>query len=147
MRVLRTGLQGWKRYKEHTDARIRRRFTLDLQPFARVFPAAVEAVRRYYRDNPTMRANMAALLKELVREFGWKARLVATLAGPYVLCRIRREEKRLSGGLTYEPPIFYERNDAFRLHHAEPCRFVTPGDNRDRDQQAGIIPEPSAPFS
>ena len=34
------------------------------------------------------------------------------MGGRYALWKIRREEKRLAGGWTYEPPTFYEQNEA-----------------------------------
>jgi hypothetical protein len=45
-------------------------------------------------------------------EFGLKSRLYAALGGRYVHWKMRREEKRLARGWTYEPPTFYERNAA-----------------------------------
>ena len=52
------------------------------------------------------------------------------LAGPYVLWKMRKEEKRLANGWTYEPPTFYERNEAGcegdHAGNASPCRYVTP---------------------
>ncbi len=58
-----------------------------------------------------MRAKMSRILRDLYREFGWKSRLYGMLAPWYVLPKIRREEKRLAEGWTYEPPTFYERNE------------------------------------
>jgi hypothetical protein len=70
---------------------------------------------------------MDELLAELFAEFGWKARLAATFGGPYVAWRIRREEKRLAKGWTYEPPTFYEQNAACEpTEGASPCRYVEP---------------------
>jgi hypothetical protein len=59
-----------------------------------------------------LRAKMDAILTDLHREFGLKSRLYAILAGRYVYWKMRREEKRLARGWTYEPPTFYERNAA-----------------------------------
>jgi hypothetical protein len=81
---------------------------------------------------------MSALLDELKQEFGWKARVFAALGGPYVLWKLRREEKRLATGWTYEPPTFYERNDACgELDGAQRCRYVTP--------QVAAPPRPKPP--
>jgi hypothetical protein len=58
-----------------------------------------------------------------------KARLFAALGGPYILRKIRSEEARLSRGWTYEPPTFYEINDAARLEDfpgTSRCSYVTP---------------------
>ena len=131
-RIVRTTLAGWKRYKNHPDPRIRRRFAWESQELATTFSAAVWAMKRYYRKTPAMRAKMSRILGELYREFGWKSRVAAAVGGPYVLWKTRREEKRLANGRTYEPPTFYERNDfveppvAKHPPHAERCCYVTP---------------------
>ena len=77
-------------------------------PFQPLSPARV----RYYRNNPQMRAKLSAILADLHREFGWKSRLFSAVGGWYVLWKIRREEKRLASGWTYEPPTYYEKNEA-----------------------------------
>ena len=72
-----------KRYKNHPDPRIRRRFTWEGRDLGTMFSAVIWAVKRYYRrENPAMRAKMAEILSDLYREFGWKSRLAAALAGP-----------------------------------------------------------------
>jgi hypothetical protein len=70
----------------------------------------VGAAKRYYRDNPVMKAKMSAVLDELHAEFGLRSRVASLFGGWYVLRKIRAEEKRLAEGWTYEPPTFYERN-------------------------------------
>ncbi len=126
LRIVRTTLAGWKRYKNHPDARVRRRYAWEARELATTFSAATAGTKRYYRGNPAMRAKMAALLKELNEEFGWKSRLMSLVGGPYVYWKLRREEKRLAAGWTYEPPTFYEKNGACRDTAAAPCRYVTP---------------------
>ncbi|MGA2035642.1 MAG: cobalamin-dependent protein [Thermoguttaceae bacterium] len=129
MRIVRTTLAGWKRYKNHPDARVRRRYAWDARELPTTFAAAVAGTRLYYRDNPAMRAKMSALLDDLVREFGWKARLYAALGARYVLWKLRAEQKRLAAGWTYEPPTFYEKNAACQdpgHAAAADCRCVVP---------------------
>jgi len=131
-RIVRTTLAGWKRYKNHPDERIRRRYVFESDGLATTFSAIIWAMKRYYRKNPAMRAKMSRILRDLYEQFGWKSRLVATVAGPYALWKARREEKRLSQGWTYEPPTFYERNDfvdpSVVKDGARPelCSYVTP---------------------
>jgi radical SAM superfamily enzyme YgiQ (UPF0313 family) len=126
LRIVRTTLAGWKRYKNHPDARVRRRYAWEARELATIFSAAAAGAKMYYRRNPAMRAKMAALLKELNAEFGWKSRLISLVGGPYVYWKLLREEKRLAAGWTYEPPTFYEKNDACHDAAAKPCRYVTP---------------------
>jgi hypothetical protein len=49
----------------------------------------------------------------LFDEFGEQARHFTSLAGPFVLEKIREEEQRLKEGWSYEPPSFYEKNEAW----------------------------------
>ena len=49
VRILRTTLAGWKRYKNHPDPRIRRRFAWEVEGMATTYSAVVGAVKRYYR--------------------------------------------------------------------------------------------------
>ena len=76
LRIVRTGLNGWLRYKDHPDLRIRRRWKREFKDQAPVFAAAVVAARRYYRHDPRLRAKMSALLKDLVQEFGRQVAVV-----------------------------------------------------------------------
>jgi len=110
MRIVRTTLAGWKRYKNHPDLRIRRRYQWEARELSTTFSAVVGATRLYYRDNPRMYAKANLLLQELFAEFGLKSRFYATVGGRYVLHTIRQEEKRLARGWTYEPPTCYETN-------------------------------------
>ena len=129
VRILRTTLAGWQRYKNHPDQRIRRRFAWEVEGMATTYSAVVGAVKRYYRKNPALYAKMSGLLEEMNREFGWTSRLFAAIGGPYVLWKIRQEERRLARGWTYEPPTFYDVNDAVKpgdCPSASRCRYVTP---------------------
>lgn len=136
LRVVRTTLAGWNRYKRHPDPRVRRRFQWDSGDLATTWAAAVAGANRYYRRDPAMRARTASLLADLHREFGWKSRLYAAIGGPYVCRCIRREERRLAQGWACEPPTFYERNEAAqRLAGADArpaalCQCVIPRVNR-----------------
>ena len=112
VRIVRTTLAGWRRYKNHPDPCIRRRYKREAEDLSTAHSALVGAARLYYRDQPAMRAKMSALLKDLHQEFGLKSRLYAALGGRYLLWKIRKEAKRLADGWSYEPPTFYEKNHA-----------------------------------
>lgn len=112
MRIVRTTLAGWKRYKNDPDLRVRRRYAWESRELSTTFSAVMGAIHRYYRDDPRVSAIAAGILKDLYEEFGLKSRLAAALGGRYVLYKIRREEARLARGWTYEPPTFYETNFA-----------------------------------
>jgi hypothetical protein len=122
MRIVRTTLAGWKRYKNHPDARIRRHYAWEARELGTTFSALVGAVRLYYRDNPRMAAKADLVLQDLYAEFGLKSRFYATVGSRYVLHTIRQEEKRLARGWTYEPPTLYEAN--FPQADARRCASV-----------------------
>jgi len=109
-RIVRTTLAGWKRHKNHPDARVRRRFASEARELATTHTAAVAGARLYFRDNPALHAKLTGLLRSLYQEFGWKARLAGAIGGRWVLRQLRKEDQRLKRGWTYEPPTFYERN-------------------------------------
>jgi radical SAM superfamily enzyme YgiQ (UPF0313 family) len=111
-RVVRTTLAGWKRYKNHPDPRIRRRFALESRNLPTTYSPVIWAMRQYYRHEPAMREKMSRLLDALHSEYGLKSRLAAALGGPYVLWKARQEETRLAEGWTHEPPTFYDQNRA-----------------------------------
>ncbi len=110
IRIVRTVLKGWQRYKNHPDARIRRRFAFEAEGLWSISAGTVWAARKYFRENPVVFGKLDSLLKDLYAEFGLKTRLVAPLIGRYVLGKIRKEDKRLAEGWTYEPQTHYERN-------------------------------------
>jgi hypothetical protein len=132
-RIVRTTLAGYRRHKNHPNPRIRSRFKWEARELSTVFSALVGAAKRYYRNNPVMHAKMSALVRELNAEFGWKSRFYSSIGGLWVLGQIRKEEKRLASGWTYEPATFYERNEAVadrpeaKLNrYAKPLPIATP---------------------
>jgi len=112
VRIMRTTLEGWQRYRNHPDARIRGRFAWEARDMGKTFAAALWGVKFYFRKNPAIRRKVGDLLQDVYREFGWKSRFYAAAAGLYVWWKIHQEEKRLARGWTYEPPTFYECNAA-----------------------------------
>ena len=132
VRTMQTILKGWKRYKDHPDPRVRRRFSREALGLRKAGVAAVAATREYYRDKPALHAKLSALLDELFEEFGERSRHVAEQAMPYLLESLRAQEKKLADGWVFEPPTFYEINDACQARFAEEypqataCLYVTP---------------------
>ena len=110
LRVVRTTLKGWQRYKNDPDARIRRRFTMEADGMKSYLAGAVWAARRFFKSNPALAARLDGLLRDLYREYGFLTRLSAQVFGRIIEYKLRREDRRLREGLTYEPPTFYERN-------------------------------------
>jgi radical SAM superfamily enzyme YgiQ (UPF0313 family) len=109
-RMIRTMLNGWKRYRNHPDPCIRKRMAWEIKYLKTTYAAAVWAMKRWYRDDQRMHDMIGSLLSDIYKEFGWKTRIIAPLLGIYAHTTIRREQKRLADGWSYEPNIFYEKN-------------------------------------
>ena len=112
VRIARTTLEGWKRYKNHPDPRIRARFALEASNLPVRYAGVLWAARHRYRDDAHRKDLIGGILEDLHAEFGWKSRLAAPISGRYLYRMLRREERRLESGWTYEPPTYYETNQA-----------------------------------
>lgn len=110
VRMARTLLAGWRRYRDTPDRRVRRRFAWEARELATGYAAACWAARAWFRDDAHLRPRIDGVLKSIYEAFPLRARLAAPLAGRYLLRKLREEESRLREGWTYEPPTFYETN-------------------------------------
>ena len=108
LRVARTTLAGWKRYRKHPDPRIRQRFAQEAADLATAQAGALWAARKWYAGNPALRQRIDTVLSDLYGTCGLKARLLAPLVGRFIFHRLKEEDARLKSGWTYEPPTFYE---------------------------------------
>jgi hypothetical protein len=111
-RLIRTLLNGWQQYKRHREPRIRARYLKEVNPLRTTYAGAVWAMKWYYRNERRMFRKMSRLLSDIYREFGWKTRMFAPLAGIYAYFCMNREQRRLARGWQYEPVEFYEKNRA-----------------------------------
>jgi len=111
IRVIRTMLAGWKRYRHHPDARVQKRFAWETAGLPTAHAAALWAARKWFSDRPALRKRIDNVLHELYREFGLKARLAGPVIGRLLYGRLRREDARLRQGWTYEPPTFCDRTN------------------------------------
>jgi hypothetical protein len=111
-RICRTTLEGWKRYKNDPDRRIRERFKWEARSLRNAYAAVLWAMEQRLKNvNPSVSAGISTLRQDIVREFGPVSRLVGRLLGPILLWTTMREERRLARGVTYEPePIVERRN-------------------------------------
>jgi hypothetical protein len=111
LRIVRTTLNGWQKYHDHPERRIRERFAWEVGGMRTAFAGGLWAARKWFKkDNPALAKRLNDLLQDVYRAFGWRARLAAPLVGRYLFRTISREDQRLKAGWTYEPPTFYERN-------------------------------------
>lgn len=111
-RICRTTFEGWRRYKNHPDRRIRERFKREVATARSAYGGLLWAMEQHLKKtNVAVSQKIRSLRQEMAREFGWSSRLAAGLLGPLLLWTTWREEKRLAGGKTYEPETFIERRN------------------------------------
>ena len=111
-RICRTTLEGWKRYKDHPDRRIRERFAREVGSLKTAYSGLLWAMERQLREtNLSVSQQIRTLRRDFAKEFGWMSRAAAKFIGPLVLWASRREEKRLARGKTYEPKVIIERRN------------------------------------
>lgn len=111
-RLIRTILKGWQRYRSHPDKRIRNRYLTDVKPLRSMYAGAVWAMKKWYRHDKTMHRQLSELLQDIYTTLGLQPRLVAPVAGRYIFRAMKKEQKRLADGWTFEPVTFFEKNGA-----------------------------------
>jgi radical SAM superfamily enzyme YgiQ (UPF0313 family) len=111
-RICRTTLNGWLRYKNDADPRVRARFAWEARSLKDGYAGALWAMERHLRrSNPAIGARIHELRMEVGREFGPASRVVASLLGTVLWWSARREGRRLLAGATYEPQTIIERRN------------------------------------
>jgi len=111
-RICRTTLDGWLRYKNYPDLRVRERFEREIQSLKVVYSGMLWAMARYLRKaNAGISIKIDELRHDVEKEFGFSSKAASAVLGPYLLWSSRREEKRQAAGVTYEPsPVTERRN-------------------------------------
>ncbi len=111
-RICETMFQGWKRYKNYPDFRVRARFLAEGAKLKGTYNAALWAMEKHLRKtNAAVAQKIHVLRRQIEDEFGLVARVVRWVTGPLLLWSSRREEKRLARGIAYEPPTFVDRHN------------------------------------
>jgi len=111
-RIARTLMTGWQRYKDSPDARVRGRFAREMHRLGGIYSSALWAMeRQFQRVDRGVSEKIHSLREEFRRESGIVSRLLPAVLGPVLLWTTRREERRLAGGKTYEPPTILERRN------------------------------------
>jgi len=111
-RICQTTLQGWRRYKNDPDARVRARFEWEVQQLRKSYSAALWAMeRRLAKTNSEISERVRTLRREVEAEFGSFTKWFARALGPVMVWTSRHEQKRLERGKTYEPPLIVERTN------------------------------------
>jgi hypothetical protein len=111
-RICRTTMEGWLRYKNDPDLRVRARYAWEARSLGSGYAAALWAMEKRLRGaNPAVSGQIRALRQDVGREFGLVSRLAARALGPVLLWSAKREEKRLAAGQSYEPRTIVERRN------------------------------------
>jgi len=111
-RICRTAFEGWRRYRNHPDARVRARFEREGRAIRWMHPGALWAMEhKLRRTNPDVSHRIGKLLGQIEKAFGPSSALAAHALGPVLLYSLSREERRLAAGRTYEPQTFIERTN------------------------------------
>jgi radical SAM superfamily enzyme YgiQ (UPF0313 family) len=111
-RICETIFQGWKRYHNHPDLRVRQRIANEAVKLRTTYDAALWVMeKRLKKTNASVSARIRELRREVEHEFGGATRLLRTVLGPFLLWMSKREDKRLAQGKTYEPKTFVDRRN------------------------------------
>lgn len=111
-RICQTMMQGWKRYKDYPDPRVRERIAREMTKLKSGYNAALWVMEREFsKINRSVSDQMYRLRRDVESEFGIAARLAAAVLGPVLQWTTRREQTRLAAGRTYEPPTILERRN------------------------------------
>jgi hypothetical protein len=110
LRMIRVLLSGWQMYRDDSRKRVRKRIAWEIVPLRSTYAGAVWAMRKWFRNDPPLKETAEKLLDDIYAAFGWKTRILTPLFGLFAWFSLKREEKRLAGGWTYEPASFCERN-------------------------------------
>jgi radical SAM superfamily enzyme YgiQ (UPF0313 family) len=111
-RICRTTLEGWKRYKNYPDPRVRERFDWEARQIKTVYNSLLWAMeRRLKGTNDVVSRQIHSLRKDIEKEFGAASKFVAAFLGPVLVWASKREDRRLERGKVYEPTTIIERRN------------------------------------
>ncbi len=111
-RICRTTMDGWKRYKNDADPRIRERFRWEARSIRTAYSGLLWAMEKQLRrSNRAVSDQIRALRLDIGSEFGIVTRTISWVLGPVALWTSRREERQLAAGKTYEPKTIIEHRN------------------------------------
>jgi hypothetical protein len=111
-RLMRTLFNGWRRYRNDPDPRVRARIASEARSFRTGYGAALWAMERFLRRrNRAVSDRIRELRREVEREFGLACRTLDALVGPALLLSTWREATAFPGGRRLEPRTFVEERN------------------------------------
>jgi len=124
-RISRTNLLGWKKHIKHSDKRIAKRFKGTTRGIGSVYSGSLWAMAHYYKNDDHLYNRMKKILHDMYRSLGLITRIISPVVGRFILFQIKKEEKRLNEGWTYEPTMIYEKNlKALELEQKDAIKAV-----------------------
>jgi len=111
-RLAKTMMEGWKRYHNDPDPRIRQRYKRSGRDLRQSYGAALFAMEKYLRvTNTEVSQKIRALRKDMEGELGALTRWINRVAGPVLLWTSRRDARKYPRGKQIEPMTFIERRN------------------------------------
>jgi radical SAM superfamily enzyme YgiQ (UPF0313 family) len=109
-RLVETMFNGWRRYKDDVDARVRRRVAHEAQQLRTGYAPVIWAIDHYLRETAHPAAErVSAFRQQFERELGIVARTTSRVAGPMLHWAARRDAARYPLGRPLEPATFVDR--------------------------------------
>ena len=111
-RMMRTMFEGWKRYREDDDARVRSRFAEEAGKLRQGYGAALWAMEKYMRgSNDRISDRISDLRRQIERDLGGFSRVIDHVVGPVLLWSARRDAAKYPTGRALEPQTFVDRRN------------------------------------
>jgi hypothetical protein len=109
-RLVETMFNGWRRYQDDVDARVRRRVAHEAQQLRTGYAPVIWAIDHYLRETAHPAAErVSAFRQQFERELGIVARTTSRVAGPMLHWAARRDAARYPLGRPLEPATFVDR--------------------------------------
>jgi len=111
-RLARTRMEGWRRYHNDPDPRVRTRARQERRELKAGYGAALFAMEKYLRkSNQDISEKIRELRRDMERELGSLTRWVDYVVGPVLLWAARRDARKFPRGRRLEPVTFLERRN------------------------------------
>jgi hypothetical protein len=111
-RMMRTMFDGWRRYCDDPDARIRARWASEGKKLRDGYGAALWAMERYLRkSNRDVSDRIRSLRTDIERQLGGMSVVIDRAVGPVLLWAARRDAARYPAGRPLEPRMFVDRRN------------------------------------
>jgi radical SAM superfamily enzyme YgiQ (UPF0313 family) len=109
-RLARTMMEGWRRYRNDPDPRVRERARQGGRELRDGYGIALYAMEKYLRrSNADVAAKIRGLRQDMERELGIFTRWVDRAVGPVLLWTSRRDARKFPRGQQIEPMTFLDR--------------------------------------